>query len=318
MRQDGVVYIGVDVSKDTLDIDAGDLGASRIRNAPADIRRALAALARKADPGTRPHVCFEHTGPYTAALAAACQAQALPHSILNPYKVSCFAKAVASAKTDRIDAAVIRRFAESGEPEPAPPPSKARAGLDELIAARDLAVRGLAACRALLATLTSPCAIRRVRRDIAAAGRSVAGYGRLIGEAVAADGELAGLTAALETVKGVGALTAARLAAWMPELGALGRRRAAKLAGLAPYTRQSGKWKGHTWIGGGRKRVRDALFMPATVARTHDPHLRRIYDGLRARGKPYKVAMTAVMRRFICHLDAVARAYYAGRGDAKA
>jgi transposase len=318
MKQSGVVYIGIDVSKDTLDIDAGDYGVSKIRNAPAEIRRALAALARKAGPGSTPHVCFE-SGSYTDALVAACRAQPLPHSVLNPYRVSCFSKALAGAKTDRIDAGIIRRFAAEKAPRPAPPPSKAAAGLDKLLAARGTLRKATAACQNALGTLGKcPGAAGLIAKAVAQNRALTARLDRLIAEAVAADGELAGLTAALETVKGVGPLTAATLAAWMPELGALGRRGAAKLAGLAPYTRQSGKWKGHTWTGGGRKHVRDALFMPATVARMHDPHLRRVYDGLRARGKPYMVAMTAVMRKLIVRLDAAARAYRAGRGDAKA
>jgi transposase len=316
MKNADTAYIGIDVSKETLDIDAGDLGALKVANTPAQIRKALAALARRT--GKPPHVCFESTGPYAAALAAECRAMALPHSVLNPWKVAQFARALAHAKTDRADASAIRRYAEAARPAPARPPSAARAEAGELLLSREAVMKSITAHKALLDTLRCPAAVRRMRRIVASLERQAEAYGRLIGDAVAADAQAAGLAAALQEVKGVGPLTAAKLAAWMPEIGTLGRRGAAALAGLAPRTRESGQWRGKAFTGGGRQRVRDALFMPATVAIRHDPHMRRIHEGLMARGKPYKVALTAVMRKLIIRLDAAARGYRATRKDAPA
>jgi Transposase and inactivated derivatives len=317
MKGTGVVYIGIDVSKDTLDIDAGEsTGTMKIGNAPAEIRKALKAAARKA--GGTPHACFESTGQYHAALAEECRKAGVAYSILNPYKVACFAKSVAHAKTDAIDAAVIRRYAEVRRPEPTPPPGKASSGLDALLVMREAVVKANVALCAVLGTVRCAAARKPMERAIACNKKQVAEYDRLVAEAVEADAELAGLVGALRAVKGVGTLTAAKVAAWMPEIGTLGRRRVAALAGLAPRTRESGKWKGQSRIGGGRKEVRDALFMPATSARRHDPHMRDAYKLLIARGKPQKVAQAAAMRMLLCRLESVAREYRAKRGPALA
>ncbi|MCL1856818.1 MAG: IS110 family transposase [Kiritimatiellaeota bacterium] len=310
MKETAVVYIGIDVSKGTLDIDAGGLGATKVANAPAEIRRELKALAREAQ-GKALHACLESTGRYGDALVAECRRAGVACSVLNPSKVACFAKSVAHAKTDALDAALIRRYAETRRPEPTPAPSEAAAALGELALARDAAVKSAVALRSALDTLACASARKPMGRLVAAIEGKVAEYDRLIAEAVEADAETAGLVGALSSVKGVGTLTAAKVAAWMPEIGTLGRRKAAALAGLAPRTRESGLWKGRAFIGGGRKGVRDALFMPATVAIRFDPHMRLAHGRLMARGKPYKVALAAVMRQLVCRLDGVARDYRA-------
>jgi len=318
MKDTQVAYIGIDVSKETLDIDAGEFGAMKITNTPMEVRKALKALARKAGAERTPQACFESTGPYTGALIAECQAGALRYSVLNPHKVACFAKSVAHAKTDAMDASVIRRYAEAKRPAPARPPRKALAELDEIILAREATMKTLVTLRSVLETVKAPAAAKPVKRTAAFLEKKVAGYDRLIAEAVRADAETSGLVGALSGVKGVGTLTAAKIAAWMPEIGTLGRRGAAALTGLAPHTRESGKWKGRARTGGGRKHVRNALYMPATVAIRHNPHMKRVYEGFMAKGTPYKIAITAVMRRLICHLESVAKAYYARRGLAPA
>ena len=317
MRNADVVHIGIDVSKETLDIDAGDLGVMKIENAPAQVRKALAAIARKAQ-GKPLHACFESTGPYHGTLAAECPAMGVAYSILNPWKVACFAKSIAHAKTDAIDASLVRRYAQVRRPAPTPPPRKAIAELDEHLLARESIMKGTVALRCVLSTLKAPEAGKPLRRAIASNEKRVAECDRLVAQAVKADAEVAGLAGALAAVKGVGELTAAKLVAWMPELGTLGRRKVAALAGLAPYTRESGRWKGKSRIGGGRKGVRDALYMPATSARCHDPHMRRAYENLRAKGKDHNVAQAAIMRKLLCYLEGVARDYYAKRREVPA
>ena len=318
MKETGAVYIGIDVSKGTLDIDAGDLGVLKVANTAAGVRKALAGLARKAGAGVPLHVCMEATGPYIRTLVAGCRSAGLPCSILDPHRVALFARSLSHAKTDRIDASVIRRFAQQSRPAPWRPPSGAAAKVDRFLLARDTLVESLGRLRNVLGTLRGSPAAKPLEKAAALMEKQVAGLDRLIAEAVAGDAGLAGLTAALASVTGVGALTAAKVAVWMPEVGTLGRRGAAALAGLAPHTRESGKWRGKSFTGGGRKCVRDALYMPATSARRSDPYMRRVYEGLRARGKIHKVAQTAVMRRLICSLEAAAKAYYAGLGNAPA
>ena len=305
----GVLYVGIDVSKGALDIDAGDLGARKVANTPAKVREALEAIGAEAR-GGRWHVCLESTGPYIGALVAECQALGVPYSILNPYKVKCFATSVVEAKTDAIDASVIRRRAEAKRPEPTPPTRKALARLDWLLLARESIMKSVVATRCVLETVKGEAA-KPLEKALAYNGKRVAEYDALIAGAVLADADTAGLVGALSGVEGVGTPAAAKIAAWMPEIGTLGRRKAAALAGLAPHTRESGAWKGRSFIGGGRKPVRDALFMPATVAIRFNPEMKRLHARLMARGKPYKVALAAVMRRLLCRLDSVARDYRA-------
>jgi transposase len=314
MKAVEVVYIGIDVSKDAPGIDAGDLGAMKIANAPGEIRKALKGLIRKAG-GGRLQVCLESTGCYIKPLAAECRAMGMPCSVLNPWKVACFAKSVASAKTDAIDAALIRRYAGARRPAPTPAPRKALPGLGALVSVRARIVKDAAGHKAVHDTTECRAALAVIKRTLAFFDRQAAGCGRLIAEAVNADGEVAGLVGALDAVKGAGTLTAATLAAAMPGTGTLGRRRAASLAGLAPHTRESGAWKGKARTGGGRRQVRDALFMPATVAIRHDPVMRRLHEREMAKGKPYKAAITAAMRRLLCRLESVAGDYYASRSE---
>ena len=312
MNTTGVVYIGIDVSKETLDVNAGGLGAMRIKNSPADIRKALGALARKAaDAGLAPHVCHESTGAYTDALAGACRAAGMPRSVLNPYKVALFARAVAHAKTDRIDAAVIRRYAEANPPAPTVDPRPAVAKLRALTRTRDKLVRTAGRIRPALKTVADPDAAKALRQALAAVDKAVAALDARIAEAAAADPETAGLVKALTAIDGIGALTAAKVLGGMPGLGTLGRRKAPALAGLAPRTRESGTWKGKARTGGGRGHVREALYMPALTAATRKGPLTAFYVRLTAAGKPAKVALTAVMRKLICRMDAVAAGYYA-------
>jgi transposase len=301
-----IAYIGIDVSKDTLSIDAGALGTRTIPNTPADIRKALKGIVRKAG-DTPPHICFEATGPYTHALVKECCA--LPFSILNPYLVSQFAKSLGSAKTDPIDAGIIRRYAEVKRPEASPKPRESIARIRRLLTERNALTKSLV----LFGAVVEGGAAKHARQAIKAVGRLVKKIDAEIDKAGEADEETAGLVDALDGVTGVGRLTAVIVAAQVPEIGTLGRRKAGKLAGLAPFTRQSGRWKGKAFIGGGRKDVRNALYMPAMVARRYNPDLQTLHTRPTAKGKPCKVAMTAVMRKLFCHLDAVARKHKAAR-----
>jgi transposase len=313
MKQADVVHIGIDVAKDSLCISTGAHGAVTVPTTPAQIRKALRAAAREA--GGRPlHVCFEATGPYTRALAAECRAAGIAHSVLNPHLVRCFAKSMGAAKTDPVDAEMIRRYAGEKRPAPAPEPREAQQRVRRLVTARDAVVKGARSLASVLETLGDTPEGRRIRLAVRHLERQAAALEAEVAGALEADAETAGLAAALSAVKGVGTLTAAAVIAHAPEVGTLGRRGAARLAGLAPVTQKSGPWVGRAKIEGGRKGLRDALYMPATSARRHNPGVRRFYDRLRAAGKPQKVAQAAVMRKLFCHLDAVARAYYAGLG----
>jgi len=117
--------------------------------------------------------------------------------------------------------------------------------------------------------------------------------------------ETARMTSILCSIPGLSQISAAALIIEMPELGTLSAKQTASLAGLAPMTRQSGQWRGKAFIQGGRKHLRDALYMPALVAARHNPDMKRIYDRLIAAGKPAKVALTAIMRKLLLLANAL-------------
>jgi transposase len=300
--------VGIDVSKETLQIDAGDLFQGTVPNVQKEIIKQLKTLRGKADI----HVCCEATGPYDKPLVRACQSLGLPVSRLNPARVAHYRKSQGVlAKTDKDDARVIRLFAENKPPAPLPPPDTTREKLRQLHLLRDAAVDHRTALSNLRATLDLPELRKTLDADIRALDRRVAMLEAKIQQAVdASDPVFAGLVAALDGITGIALLTATKLAAHTPELGALTRRRAASLAGLAPFPDDSGARSGPRHIRGGRKPIRDALYMAAQTASIHSDVLCAVYQRLKAAGKHHNVALTAVMRKLFLYANLVAAKYY--------
>lgn len=307
MKEAQVVYIGVDVSKATLSFNAGTLFIGDIENTTAKITAKLKELSKKAGPQVCLHVCFESTGPYGDTLFNACNKASVLASILNPWKVRLFAKAISeTAKTDPIDARVIKLFAEIKKPSPTLPPSPTQTALRKLILVRNNFSKSVVQLGGVLDSVKNDPAGKLVKQTISYLEKKIAAIDLQIVEIVKKDERSRGLADALTQITGIGMLTAAKTLALVPELGTLGRQRAGALAGLVPYIRESGTFKGKAFISGGRFEVRRALYMPALTARQHNPILKAVYDRLIGNGKPYKVAMTAVMRRLFCHMDTVA------------
>jgi transposase len=317
MRELLFVYVGVDVSKETLRVDAGSAYTGDIPNTAAGIRKMLAGVGRKLGRGRVPHVCLESTGPYGAALFSECCRKGIPASVLNPAKVRHYAKAMSeSAKTDPIDARVIREFAEARRPAPSRAPGAAERLLRQLVTARDALARSAVRLSGLLDSMTEAAARKAVARAVEGLERRIKALDAGIAGALEADARLKGLAGALAGIDGVGVLSAAKIIALAPEIGTLGRRGAASLAGLAPFARDSGKFKGKAFVCGGRASVRRALYMPAVAAIKHNAVLKAFYGRLAAEGKPFKKAVTAVMRKLFAHMDSVARRWLAAHGGA--
>ena len=167
---------------------------------------------------------------------------------------------------ERIDARVIRLFAEARKPAPTPPPSASEIALRKLVLARDALTKCVIQLSGTMEGASGGDAGSVLKSMIVQLRKKIKKLDRLIAEALKGDARLAGLADALTGIAGVGVLSAAKVVALVPELGTLGRRRSAAIAGLAPFTRDSGRCKGKTFISGGRAEVRRALFMPATVA----------------------------------------------------
>jgi transposase len=297
--------VGIDVSKDRLDVqvlpEGTALVAARDGKGLAQLCERLCAL--------RPMlVAIEATGGFESVAAAALASAGLPVVVVNPAQVRHFAKALGQrAKTDPIDAAVIARFAEATKPQVRALPDEATRLLADLVARRRQIVDMMAAERQRRARTTMRHLLRSIDRLLAALQKELSAIDAEIDASVRGSPVWRHKEDLLASVPGVGPVTARTLIAEMPELGTLGRRQIAALAGLAPFVRQSGQWKGKSMVAGGRKSVRTALFMAAIVAGRFNPLLKAFRQRLVAAGKPRIVAAIAVARKLLTILNAILR-----------
>ena len=296
--------IGIDISKATLDVHVHPAGIDR-RFANTD--KGQKALIAWLGQWPIERIAYEATATYHRALE-----QALAHMPavkLNPERARRFAQATGTlAKTDRIDAAMLARMAATLQPPVRPAQSLQQAQLAELVNARDGLVRDRTGLRNREKNLTLAILKRQCKQRLGQINRHITALDAEIAQLIAADRALARRHQIITSIGGLGVITANQLIATMPELGSLDNKQAASLAGLAPITRQSGQWKGKSFIRGGRANVRQALYMPALVAARFNPDLRAKYQQLIAAGKPPKLAITAIMRKLIVTANALLKA----------
>lgn len=254
-------------------------------------------------------VTVEATGGYERAAADALLAGGgVPVALVNPKRVRDFARALGwLEKTDRVDAAVLARFARDVRPRTLSAEDPDMAELRDLVARRRQLVDQCVANTNQLRTARTDAVRRSARRTIDHLESEVAAVEALIQAAVDADAALRARFDALCAVVGVGPRTARVLVAELPELGAIGSRAVAKLVGVAPMADDSGKHSGQRTIRGGRATVRRALYMIAVTAARWNPVVKPYYDGLRARGKERKKALVACMRKILLHLNSTVR-----------
>lgn len=299
------ITVGVDVSKARLDVHVHPAGESF---AVGNDQAGLEQLCERLSGLKVGWIGMEASGGYERLAAAVLLAARLPLVIINPAQVRAYAGALGQkAKTDPIDAAVIARFLAATRPE--------------LRALPDAQTTELAALMARRRQLIGMLVAERARRQQASPGRVRTSLARIV---TALEDELKALDTDLDktvrgtpawrdkedllaSVPGVGKVIARTLLAELPELGRLDRRQIAALAGLAPYTRQSGKWRGKSFVSGGRANVRSALFMGAASAIRCNPPLKAMRDRLVANGKPKLVALIAVARKLLTILNAIIR-----------
>lgn len=300
-----MTWVGIDVSKDRLDVHVLPDGKAF---AVARDGKGLSDLIERLGPLGPTLVAVEATGGFETVVAAALAGAGLPLVVVNPAQLRHYAQALGRrAKTDPIDAAMIARFVEATRPAVRPLPDEATQVLADLVARRRQIIEMIVAEK----NRERRISLQRIRKSIA----------RLI---TALQKELTEIDAEIDTgvrgspvwretedllasVPGVGPITARTLIAELPELGQLDNKQIASLAGLAPYTRQSGQWRGKSMIGGGRKTVRSALFLAALVASRHNPVLKAFRQRLVEAGKPKMVAAIAVARKLLTILNAIVR-----------
>jgi transposase len=299
------IIVGIDVSKDRLDVGlrpSGERFAVERNSAGLDL-----LVPRLKD--LSPHiVALEATGGFETVVAAVLAAAGFPVVIVNPANVRSFAKALGQrAKTDPIDAAVIAHFAEATKPEPRPLPDEATRLLADLTARRRQIIEMMVSERQRERRVTAPRLKKSITRLLKALQKELTSVDVDIDDAVRGSPAWREKEDLLTSVPGVGQIIARTLMAELPELGQLGRKEIAALAGLAPFTRQSGQWRGRSFIGGGRTVARTAVFMGAMVAKKHNPTLKVFFDRLVAAGKPKMVALIAVARKLLTILNAILR-----------
>jgi transposase len=298
-------YVGIDVSKDKLDVHVRPSGEAFAVARDGKGLRELVERLRGVSPTL---VVLEATGGFETIVVGALATAELPVAVVNPAQVRYFAKALGQrAKSDPIDASVIADFGAAVKPEPRPLPDDAARLLTELVGRRSQLVEMLTAERQRESRAINARVRKSLKRHIAVLEREVATLEDDIDGLVRASAIWREKEDLLQTFPGVGTTIARILLADLPELGRLTRREIASLVGVAPFIRQSGKWKGHSKIAGGRPSVRTALYMAAMTAITHNDVLREFYQHLLAHGKIKMVAMVAVARKILTILNAMLR-----------
>jgi transposase len=224
--------------------------------------------------------------------------------VVNPRQVRDFARGLGIlAKTDRIDAHVIARFAQQVRPRIAAPLSPQAAELEQLVTRRRQLVGLRTAELNRLQALSSKSVRKSVQKMVDLLRKEIRHLDAAILALVESDDDWKDKRDRLGSVPGVGPVTAASLLAELPELGQVNRQEIAALVGVAPFNRDSGRFRGKRSIWGGRASVRRVLYMATLTARTHNPTLKAFANRLQKAGKPFKVIMTACMRKLLTILN---------------
>jgi len=302
---DGKRLIGIDIGKYWLDVARE--GVAKVERHPNTVQ-AIAALLRSFDPA-RDIVVFERCGGYERALEAALADAGIAWAVVHSQRVKAFRQAQGiKAKTDSIDARLLQAFGRDRLKVGALRLGRASdVRLDALMARRRQLKAMLHAERCRLETAAIDIAAASITRMIAQIEAELAAIEADLARHEAADPRLARKQAILCARKGIGRDTARALLAELPELGQLDRKEITALAGLAPRVHQSGTIRKRRGLAPGRAAIKVILFNPARVAMRWDPDIRAFCDRLRARGKPGKVIMVAVMRKMLVRINAALR-----------
>jgi len=294
-----VVYAGVDVAKATLQLHLQGQ-QTEFNNTPKGLHQLCAQLQK----APTVHVVCEATGGYERALVKALHQEQIPVSVTNPARVRAAAQAQGQrAKTDPIDARMLTDYGQRYQPDPTPPTSATQDRLVALTQWLKQLVHGRALAKTQAEHHQDPFVGRQHAKLMTHLQSQIAAVEKQIEALLEQDAALKRRVDCLDEIEGVGPRTAWMVLAHLPELGRLNRQEVAALAGLAPWTRESGMMKGKSCIGGGRPEVRLALYMAALSAARCNPVLRSLYKRLRAKGKAAKVALTAVMRRLLTYMN---------------
>ena len=294
--------IGIDISKDHLDVHRlpGD-ERRRFDNSKAGHKALIRWIG-----DTPARVVYEPTWYYHRALERALAAAGMPIAKVNPRQARRFAEATGNiAKTDALDAAMLTRMGAVLSLEARPVPSGIINDLRDLRTARNALIKDQVAAQTRAKAITLPLLKRQNAARLKQIEAQREAVDAEINALIQGDPDLAQRFAILCSIPGIAEVSAAMLLIEMPELGSLDEKQVAALAGLAPIARQSGNWKGKSFIRGGRQQVRQGLYMPALVAIRFNADLKAKYEQLIKAGKAPKQAITAVMRKLIILANAL-------------
>jgi len=298
-------FVGIDVSKDRLDVHLRPLGTAF---AVARDGEGLASLVERLRGLAVELVVVEATGGFEVTVAAAIAGAGLPLAVVNPRQIRDFARAIGRlAKTDALDAEVIARFAEQIRPPVRPVPDAQARALAELVARRRQLIEMIVAETNRRRQLTQSRLVRGIERHLTALQKELTAIERDIDDEIRGSPAWREKEELLVSIPGIGPTVARTLIAELPELGALGRRQIAALAGLAPINRDSGKMRGRRHIAGGRAGVRSALYMAALTAMRCNPAIRLFGQRLKATGKQPKLVLIAAARKLLTIANALLR-----------
>jgi transposase len=298
------VHVGIDIAKATLQVDLQGRQFEIGNDA-----QGLAKLCDQLQPPGSFHVVCEATGGYERPLLQAMHQAGIRISLVNAAQVRDAAKAQGQrAKNDCIDARMLTDYGQRFQPKPTAPPSQVQQQLTALTLWLKQLILAQSSLKTVAENQDNPFVQKQHQKLLDYHQSQIKDTEKQIKKLMENDLELTRRFECLDAIKGVGFRTAVAVLAHMPELGRMNRGQAASLAGLAPWTHDSGKMKGKRCIGGGRSQVRQALYMAALSAARCNPILKVVYQRLRSAGKPVKVALTALMRKLIGYMNAQLKA----------
>lgn len=296
--------VGVDISKQKLDVSFSDQKTASFENNFAGFKQLLKELKNK----SQTRVVMEATGGYEKPLALFLQSQGIAVSIVNAKRVRDYAKALGRlAKNDRLDAEVIRLFAEAVNPQVLATSSDTQQALDALVRRREQLVKQRTMEKQHAETVGNKEAVRSIKRTIDFLDKEIARIEQAIKALINADSALVEKVDRLSAVKGIGDITALTLIADLPELGQITNKEISALVGVAPFCRDSGTLKGKRTTWGGRTQVRSILYMAALSAVQFNPPIKTFYNRLVKNGKTKKVALVASMRKLLIIINSMLR-----------
>lgn len=301
MPENTADYVGVDIAADQLDYCVDETDEARCANTPAGRAELLAKLKDL----PHPRVICEASGGYEKLVVAELLASGIEVSVVQPGRVRAFAHAEGLlAKTDRIDARLLRRYGQKIQLRLAVPVDAVVATLRELLEHRRALTTQLSEVEGRL-PLAGPTLAKLLGKQRTFLGKQIEEVEKMIRQHIDRDPDLRQKSERLQQIKGIGPVLAATLLAYVPELGKIESPQLSSLIGVAPHPKDSGKSRAPRHVRGGRPQVRRVLYMAAVCAVRCNPILAAFYQRLRANGKPAMVCLVAVMRKLVCLMNRI-------------